>query len=93
MLQQFFSLLSDRDKKTAIFVVGLLLCLTAAEFISLGLIVPFLSLIMNPKIIEENEHLQYVYQVFNPDSIHEFEIQIGFFLIIVYIFKTSPKII
>jgi len=88
MFAQFLSLLTKKEKKATVFIIILLLFLAGSELISLGLILPFVGLIVNPELVNEGEKLNVVYKLLGADSVREFQFQIGFILITVFVLKT-----
>lgn len=82
-------LLSGRERRQALWVMVLLLGLNAGELVSIGLIFPFISLVMDPNIVETNKYFHWLYEQMGTANIRNFQLQIGFILLAFYIIKTA----
>ena len=88
MVAQFLSLFSRKEKRTLILLIFLLLCLTLSEFVSLGLIMPFLSVVMDPGIIKTHPKLKLLYKMVSANSEEQFQVILGSLLIGLFVLKT-----
>jgi ABC-type multidrug transport system fused ATPase/permease subunit len=87
-LKKAFLLLSLPERRWAVLYIALLLGVSASEFLSLSLIFPYISLIVNPDFIHSNDKIQKIYNWMAPNSISSFQIQLGLILIGIFILKT-----
>lgn len=80
------SVLFNRREKTQ-FLIILLLALMVAIFQTLGIlsVIPFISLVMNPGIVQQNPHLSWVYDFFEFSSTTNFMIAFGVVMLLIIV--------
>lgn len=86
ILNKAFSLL---DKKQRWHMAGLLtifLITALVQLAGVGSLMPFLSLLTNPNLVQDNELLSFIYELFKFDNIVSFLFFIGFVVLGLFIF-------
>jgi len=69
------------------FAFGIILCILISifEILNVGLIFPFLSLVINPELVLSNHYTNYIYKLLNFQTTKEFIIVSGLIILIVII--------
>ncbi len=88
---KIFNLLSYQEKKKAILVIFLTLIMGLIDAVGAASIMPFLSLVANPDIIETNTLLNYIKQITQIKSTDEFTFFIGIFVFLLLVFSLIIK--
>ena len=88
---KIFNLLSYQEKKKAILVIFLTLVMGLIDAVGAASIMPFLSLVANPDIIETNTLLNYIKQITQIKSTDEFTFFIGIFVFLLLVFSLIIK--
>ncbi|WP_313893767.1 ABC transporter ATP-binding protein [Psychrobacillus sp.] len=86
-IRNLIKLFSKREKRNLFFLFLLMLIAALLETIGIGLIVPFIGIVTNPNIMEEQEVLLFVYELFNFQSSNGFLIFATICLILVFVIK------
>lgn len=84
------------DKKEKVrFVVIMVLAIITALFQALGIasVLPFMNMVMEPSIIESNEHLSYFYNLFNFQNTSSFIIYTGILVLAIIIIGNAVSAI
>ena len=87
LLHKIRRILTKREKVQILVLAILMLIGAALETFGIGFIVPFISMISNPHIIQEHRSLLFIYHLFDIKSLNKFLIVIGVALMIFYLFK------
>jgi len=86
-LHKLFSILTRREKVQILILAILMLIGAALETFGIGFIVPFISLVNNPQLIQEHKNLFLLYSLLGLGSFNKFLIFIGITFILFYLFK------
>jgi ATP-binding cassette, subfamily B, bacterial PglK len=86
-IRKLLILFNKKEKKKLIILFFMMLVAALFETIGIGLIVPFVGLITNPQIIQEQALLSYLYKVFNFQSTLAFTVFGVIVLLAVFLLK------
>ncbi|MDR7073360.1 ABC-type multidrug transport system fused ATPase/permease subunit [Fictibacillus barbaricus] len=86
-IKKLLLLLNKKEKKKLIFLFFLMVVAALFETIGIGLIVPFVGLVTNPTIIQEQEILSYIYKLFNFQSTLAFTVFGVVVLLTIFVLK------
>lgn len=86
-VRKLLLLFGKRDKKRLLIIFGMMIIAALFETLGIGLIVPFVGILTNPEVIQEQVILSYLYELFNFDSATGFIIFSVLFLLTVFILK------
>ena len=78
-------LLDRRERRNAIILFAMILCTGIMEAVGVASIMPFLSVLSNPEVIQENTYLSFAYEYFSFSSSNDFLLFLGagvFFLVV-----------
>lgn len=89
ILKKFSYLLDRREKIQVIGLFVLLLMGGFLEMLGVGFVVPFISLISNPQLIEERENFKTLYTIVGSPSVETFFLYLGMAYIAIYLLKNS----
>ena len=93
ILNKIFKVLTRSEKKKFISLSIASIFVAILEVFGVALILPFISIVANPKLIEENYRVQLLYDYFSFSNINDFIIFLGviylLFLILSQAFKAS----
>lgn len=92
-LSEIFLLLTPRQKKRFLLLQVLVFFMALMEVIGITLLVPFISLITNPEIINTNLIMLTLYQFSNVGEYNHFVIWFGALVLLVLFFSTLISII
>jgi|GEM_PF-5599870 len=81
IISNFSLLFTKREKKRFFFLAFGMMSNGMMEMFSIAAVMPFLGVASNPKLIEQNQYLNYIYGFLGFDSSREFLIFLGFGLI------------
>ncbi len=90
---KIYNLLSPTEKKKAIYVVLLTLVMGLVDAVGAASIMPFLSLVGNPQIINTNKLLQFLKQISGIQTNQEFTFFVGICVFLILVFSLSIKAI
>lgn len=62
IIRKFRQLLDPRERRNAVLLFIMILCTGILEAVGVASIMPFLSVLSNPEVIQENSYLSFVYQ-------------------------------
>jgi len=62
IIRKFRKLLDRRERRNAVLLFIMILCTGVLEAVGVASIMPFLSVLSNPEVIQENSYLSFVYQ-------------------------------
>lgn len=88
-LIKLFRIFSKPDKRKFILITVLMLFGAIAETLSIGLIVPFIGIIADPKTILSNDTLNNIFVTVTDSNIQKFVILCSITLLFLYILKNS----
>ena len=86
-IKKLFKLFNKREKRNVLYLFLLMLLAAFLETVGIGLVVPFISIVTNPNIIEEQEILLFIYELFEFQSTNAFLIAATISLILFFIVK------
>ncbi len=92
MIKKLNNILTARDKKFFFLLVLFSIVISAIEVIGISAIMPFMSIVMDMKIIHSNQYLTYFYELLNFTNDTNFVIVFGLILIGFYIFRSLMNI-
>lgn len=72
ILRKLYQILSVQDRKLAVRVLALMMATAVLELLGVGSMLPFLSVIANPDIIQTNAFLGWLYNAFSFSSTENF---------------------
>lgn len=91
--KMLIELLNKRDRKK-VFLIGIMVFIMAIlDVIGIASIMPFMSVLASPEVVESNFYLQYLFTFFQFNDINEFLLALGFFVFGVLIFSLIFKAI
>jgi ABC-type multidrug transport system fused ATPase/permease subunit len=80
-------LFNKREKKKLLIIFGMMIIAALFETLGIGLIVPFVGILTNPEVIQEQPVLSYLYDLFNFESVTAFIIFAVLALLAVFVLK------
>ena len=86
-IKKLLMLFNKREKKKLLILFFMMLVAALFETIGIGMIIPFVGIVTNPDIIQEQAVLSYIYEVFNFQSITTFIIFSVVLLITIFVLK------
>jgi ATP-binding cassette, subfamily B, bacterial PglK len=85
MIKKIISLLSTRERKRLYLLLSVMIISAVIEVAGIASIMPFLSLITNPDMLQDNKYLEWIYNALNFDSVNRFLIFTGIIVLIILI--------
>lgn len=92
-LIQLWHILTPLDKRKLLMVLGLVVLMALTEAAGVISIMPFLAVLANPDIIENNPILNKLYSLFGVPSKHQFIVYLGLISLFIVVFSALFKII
>ena len=92
-IKKLNSILSGKDKIFLLFLFIFSVFVAIMETFAISIIMPFIAVAVNFKMIQENKYFHYFYHLFNFSSTVYFVATFGILLIIFYIFRGAINII
>jgi ATP-binding cassette, subfamily B, bacterial PglK len=89
--KELYDLLEPRDRRRALFLLGMTLLLGFLEMTSVGSIIPFVTVLANPSVVETNRYLANIYNWFGFRSPPQFLLFVGIFVFAVALGVTAFK--
>lgn len=86
-IQKLLLLFNKKEKRRFLILFIMMAIAAIFETIGIGLIVPFVGIVTNPDIIQDQAILSYVYDLFSFQSARSFTIFSVLFLLSVFVFK------
>ncbi|WP_170329118.1 ABC transporter ATP-binding protein [Ruegeria arenilitoris] len=80
-------LMSRREKQTGILLLGLTVLKGVAETVGVASILPFLSILGQPELVESNKYASKIYQAFSFTSVNQFLFALG--IVVIFVLVTS----
>lgn len=87
MYKKLLYIFSKKDRRRVIYLLLLMIVGSFMELLGVAMFQPFVNIIMDPEIIQENVWLSYLNGLFRCDSTEAFLTLVAFFIILVYVFK------
>jgi len=83
--QKAISMLTPREKKTGLWVLGLIVIKGIGDVISVATVMPFLSLLGTPELVNTNPIANYFYALFGFESIDSFVFMVGIAIVVILV--------
>lgn len=93
-LKNFLFLLKSRERKQALFLLGMILLMAFLDTIGVASILPFIAVLSNPDVIETNNFLNSLFQasnVFGINNYNEFLFFLGILVFILLVVSLSVR--
>ena len=88
-----WSLLSRREKRLSFFVLGMMILAAASSTVMVSAIFPFLSIIANPDVIQENERLRLIHEYAGFSSRYHFLVATGLAAAVVIVVTNAIQVL
>jgi ATP-binding cassette, subfamily B, bacterial PglK len=88
-IKKLLSLLSNRERKRLYLLFGAMTISGIAEVAGIAPILPFLSLVTNPSLINENKFLNWLYDFLNFHNINKFLVFTGIMVLLILIISNA----
>ncbi len=85
MIKKVLKLLTSRERKRLSLLLGVIIVSSIIEVAGIASILPFLSLIANPDLIQDNRYLNFLYTSLNFQSTNRYLIFIGVLVLVILI--------
>jgi ABC-type multidrug transport system fused ATPase/permease subunit len=92
VFQKSLKLMNRREKQTGIFLLCLTVLKGAADTAGIASILPFLSVLGQPELVESNAYLARIYQALGFTSVNNFLFALGLLVIVVLILSAIVKV-
>lgn len=89
MLKKLISMLERKQKREGIILMFLLMFVSLMEMLSVGVIVPFITAMLEPQKLMENEYIRRFIKSLDLSNEHSFVIVMAVGIILVYFLKNS----
>ncbi|HNX28812.1 MAG TPA: ABC transporter ATP-binding protein [Syntrophomonadaceae bacterium] len=86
MLKKILNILTKREKRQLFLLLVLMLLMALFQAIGVVSVLPFISLVMNPDLVSQNNWLQFFYQYFNFKDTRSFIIAAGLIMLFLILF-------
>lgn len=87
MLSKLGYIFSKKDKRKLMVLMVAIICGSFLELMGVTIFMPFINIIMEPEIIQENKWLRLFYDIFNFRSVTTYLAALAGMIIFIYIFK------
>ena len=84
-LRKILAILTPRERRQGVLVLVMMTILAVIEMAGVASIMPFLAVLGNPSVVEQNPYLSSVYEWMGFESIQTFLIALGIFAVIILI--------
>ena len=91
LYQKIWTLLNPHEKKQAMLLLFLMILMAFLEVLSVGSVMPFLSVLGNPETIETNEYLNAAYTYLNFEDKDAFLMFLGLFTLFVLLASAAVR--
>lgn len=94
ILKKFLFLLSPNERKYSIILLFMILIMALIDMIGVASILPFITVLINPEIIERNIFLNFMYQksnVFGVETSQQFLFALGILVFIILVISITFK--
>ena len=96
ILKKLIFLLSPRERRSAFLLLGMILLMAILDMLGVASILPFISLLSNPEIIETNIYLNEFYnftRLYGVETERQFFLVVGIFVFLFLLFSLSFKVL
>lgn len=87
LIKRVIAILTVRQRKMLIILLGMMLIGAGLETVGTSLLIPFITVAMQPESVLENEYLRYFYDLFGLGSANGFLIMLSIVLSVVFVVK------
>ena len=94
ILKKFLFLLSPNERKYSIILLFMILIMALIDMIGVASILPFITVLINPEIVERNIFLNFLYQksnVFGVETFQQFLFALGILVFIILVISITFK--
>ena len=91
ILKKLRKILNRSERRNAVLLFIMILCTGIMEAVGVASIMPFLSVLSNPEVIQENTYLSYAYEFFNFSSSNHFLLFLGTGVFFIVVFGLGLK--
>ena len=84
-LRKILAILTPRERRRGAFVLVMMTVLALIEVAGIASIMPFLAVLGNPEVVEQNPYLNRVYEWLGFESTQAFLIALGIFAVIILV--------
>ena len=88
-IKKVYILLSKRQKTKFLLLLAGIFIASLFELAGVSLVLPLISVVMEPSLLQTNKYLKFAYDLFNLHSTQSFLIIMSAILIVAYVFKNS----
>lgn len=87
LIKQLISIFDRKDYPKFFLLFLAILISSFFEILGIGLVLPFITLLSNPSLLQTNEKISFIYQIFNFQSFQQFMLVLAVAIIVVFIIK------
>ena len=91
--KKIITILTKKERKKFLYITALSAVMAILDMVGISTILPFMSVIANPKIIESNTILLYVYNTLNFSSVEKFILFLGLIVFISILISVIYKLL
>ncbi|KJV41249.1 ABC transporter ATP-binding protein [Acinetobacter brisouii] len=92
-LKELWQILTPLDRRKLFLVLTLVVIMAFIEAAGVISIMPFLAVLSNPAVIETNDLLKKIYQLFSVENNRQFIVYLGFISLFIVVFSAGFKIV
>lgn len=89
MLKELNKIFDKKDRKVVAISIAFSLVVSITEVFGISMLFPFMGVVSNPKNIEKNKYLKYVYENLAKENYKNFVLYFGIGIIGIFILKTT----
>ena len=93
MIKKIKKLFSKKEINKLIGITIFSIIISLSEVFGLSIIVPFMAMVTNQKLIEDNKYLSYIYKLFNFQNNQQFIFWFGVSIIVIFLLKNILNIV
>ena len=90
---KIWRLLTPKERRNGFLVLGLMVLMAAAEVAGIASVIPFLSVMGDPGMIERNQYLQFVYHAAEFENRRQFLVALAAFGLVMLSVSTSVRVV
>jgi ATP-binding cassette, subfamily B, bacterial PglK len=92
-LKMALTLLGREQRQRLALLLALMLLVALLETLGIGLLLPYISIVNSPELIEENRYLNAIYLAFEFDAKKNFVVAVSIALVVVFIIKNGVYVL
>ncbi len=89
MIKKILSLLTSLERKRLYMLIGVMVISAIIEVVGIASVLPFLSLITNPNLINDNKYLNWLYTTMGFQSTNRYLIFVGIIVLVIMIISNA----